>query len=138
MVTFSRIDQFHPSTSLGDAITNDMLEIRRVLRDAGFGSEIFSHHVAPGLERHVRELADYTPENGSLLIAHHSMGFNGFEDVLALPCRKILRYHNITPRHLLPNLHMQHYAEIGRRQLRDYAQHVEIGIGVSFRVGPKW
>ena len=50
MAGFTRIDQFHPSTSVGDAITNDMLEIRRVLRESGFSSEIFSHHVAHGLE----------------------------------------------------------------------------------------
>jgi glycosyltransferase involved in cell wall biosynthesis len=59
------------------------------------------------------------------------MGFDGFDEVAALACRKILRYHNITPSHLLPNSHLQRYAEIGRRQLRDYAKHMEIGIGVS-------
>jgi glycosyltransferase involved in cell wall biosynthesis len=129
--SFGQIDQFHPSTSLGDAITNDMLEIRRVLRESGFSSEIFSHHVAPGLEKHVRLLSDYVPEPASLLLIHHSMGFDGFDEIAALPCRKILRYHNITPSRLLPNPHLQRYAEIGRRQLREYAKHVEIGVGVS-------
>ena len=131
MAGFTRIDQFHPSTSVGDAITNDMLEIRRVLRESGFSSEIFSQHVAHGLENHARLLSDYVPQISSLLVVHHSMGFDRFEEIAGLPCRKILRYHNITPSHLLPNPHLQRYAEIGRRQLREYAKHVEIGIGVS-------
>src|SRR6476619_3097959 len=126
--SFRKIDQYHPSTSLGDAITNDMLEIRRVLRESGFSSEIFSHHVAPGLEKHVRLLSDYVAEPASLLLIHHSMGFDGFDEIAALPCRKILRYHNITPSHLLPNPHLQRYSGIGRRQLRDYANYMEIGI----------
>jgi glycosyltransferase involved in cell wall biosynthesis len=131
MADFTRIDQFHPSTSVADAITNDMLEIRRVLRESGFSSEIFSHHVAPGLEKHVRLLSHYVLEIPSLMVVHHSMGFDGFDQIVALPCRKILRYHNITPSHFLPNLHLQQHAEIGRGQLREYAKHVEIGIGAS-------
>jgi hypothetical protein len=119
MADFTRIDQFHPSTSVADAITNDMLEIRRVLRESGFSSEIFSHHVAPGLEKHVRLLSHYVLEIPSLMVVHHSMGFDGFDQIVALPCRKILRYHNITPSHFLPNLHLQQHAEIGRGQLRE-------------------
>lgn len=131
MTRFAQVHQFHPSTAAGDAVTGDMLEIQRVLRQAGFASEIYAHHVATGLEKQVRPLTQYAAGPDSLLIVHHSMGFDGFEQVAGLAGRKILRYHNITPAHFLPTYHLQRYAEIGRRQLQQYREHVEIAVAAS-------
>src|SRR5205823_4810226 len=66
----------------------------------------------------------------SLLIVHHSMGFDTWDRIVKLPDRKILRYHNITPAHFLPEPFAT-YAQKGRQQLRDYVQHVELAMGVS-------
>ncbi len=131
MTTLTQVHQFHPSTAVGDAVTGDMLELQRVLREAGFVSEIYAHHVAVGLEKLVRPLSQYSRAAGSLLIVHHSMGYDDFDQVVGLPGRKILRYHNITPAHFLPSLHLKTYAEIGRRQLLQYREHVELAIAAS-------
>lgn len=131
MTRLTHIHQFHPSTAAGDAVTGDMLEIRSVLRHAGFASEIYAYHVAPGLENHIRPVSQYDGDADSLLIVHHSMGFDGFDQVIGLPGRKILRYHNITPAHFLPSYHLQRYAEIGRRQLRQYREHTEVAVAAS-------
>src|SRR5690348_18468423 len=80
MAVLTEVHQFHPSTAIGDAITGDMLEIQNVLRHAGFSSEIFTQHVAPGLEKVVRPLSHYPAGASSLLLVHHSMGFDGFDD----------------------------------------------------------
>jgi len=131
MAVLTEVHQFHPSTAIGDAITGDMLEIQNVLRHAGFSSEIFTQHVASGLEKFVRPLSQYPAGASSLLLVHHSMGFDGFDDVLRLPGRKLLRYHNITPAHYLPSAHLKRYADLGRRQLAQYVPHIELAIGDS-------
>lgn len=131
MAVLTEVHQFHPSTAIGDAITGDMLEMQKILRNAGFGSEIFSYHVAAGLEKVVRPLSQYPAGASSLLLVHHSMGYDEFDDVVRLPGRKLLRYHNITPAHYLPSAHMKHYAELGRRQLEQYVPYIELAIGDS-------
>src|SRR5579864_4356621 len=131
MAVLTEVHQFHPSTAIGDAITGDMLEIQNVLRHAGFASEIFTQHVASGLEKAVRPLSQYPAGASSLLLVHHSMGFDGFDEVVRLPGRKLLRYHNITPAHYLPSAHLKRYADLGRRQLEQYVPHIELAIGDS-------
>src|SRR3981081_2083028 len=127
---FKRGNQSHPGTALGDAITGDMLEIRRVLLDAGWQSEVYAEHVADGLEQTIRTINDYKGDADSLLIVHHSMGFDLFEKISTLPDRKILRYHNITPAEFLSGP-LRMYSEKGRQQLRDYAEFIELAIGDS-------
>jgi glycosyltransferase involved in cell wall biosynthesis len=127
---FSAINQFHDGTAVGDAVTGDMLEIRRALRQAGYRSEIYASHVAPGLKG-IRPADSYAGDGSALLIVHHSMGFDRFEQVVGLPDRKILKYHNITPPEMLSNGHAKHYAARGRLQLAEYRKHVELGLGDS-------
>lgn len=128
---FSAVNQFHDGTAVGDAVTADMLEIQRVLKNAGFRSEIYASHVASGLSGKIGLLDNYQGDASSLLIVHHSMGFDRMEQVLALPDRKILKYHNITPPELLSNEHTKRYAVKGRLQLSEYRPHVELGLGDS-------
>ncbi len=131
MSNFAAVNQFHSGTALGDAVTNDMLEIQRALRSAGFHSEIFAEHLAPGFEDRIQPLSSYAGNPSSLLIVHHSMGFDCQDQVLALPDRKILKYHNITPAEYLPNQFLREYARKGRDQLRAYREHVELAVGDS-------
>jgi len=131
MSNFAAVNQFHSGTAIGDAVTNDMLEIQRALKHAGFRSEIYASHIASGLEGKIRAFDRYGGDESALLIVHHSMGFDRLEQVLALPDRKILKYHNITPPEMLSNAHMRGYAEKGRHQLVEYRKHVELGLGVS-------
>src|SRR5690349_14160488 len=99
MPPFTAVHQFHSGTAVGDAITNELLELRRVLRAAGLASEVFAEHVGAGVQREIRPLAEYHGDRDALLLVHHSMGFDSFDRVVALPDRKLLRYHNITPPH---------------------------------------
>jgi glycosyltransferase involved in cell wall biosynthesis len=128
---FASVYQFHPGTNVGDAITNDMFQIQQVLRKAGYKSEIFAQHIASGLENRISPIAKYRGEAYSLLIVHHSMGFDSFEEIVKLPSRKILRYHNITPAHFFSSPFFKHYSDKGRQQLRAYRNFVEFAIGDS-------
>ena len=142
MSTFTAVHQFHSGTSVGDAITNELLELRRVLRGAGLASEIFAEHVGPGLESEIRPLADYRGDAARPCCwSTTRWGSTASTASRALPDRKVLRYHNITPPHFFAHPHLRSYAEKGRLQLREYRRHVEFalrGLRVqSPRAGPR-
>ena len=83
----------------GDAIGHEVLGIQRVLRGAGYESEIFVQTADPRLEDltlDYRDLPDAShPDN--ILIHHFSIGSRASRIAYALPDRMVLVYHNITP-----------------------------------------
>jgi glycosyltransferase involved in cell wall biosynthesis len=127
-----KIHQFHAGSATGDAITNAMFLIQRLLRARGYDSEIFVEHLAPGLEQRLHPLAALPRHDDHVLLVHHSMGHAGFDRVLASPAPKVLIYHNITPPELLAfNPFMQRAAELGRRQLKTWRNHVVAALADS-------
>src|SRR5205807_473675 len=84
---------------LSAALGHEVLGIQRVLRGAGYRSEIFvetADHRLESLTRDYRELIDFSrPDN--LLIHHFSLGSRASRIAYALPERMALVYHNITP-----------------------------------------
>ena len=45
-----KIHQILPSMSPGDAVSNDVIEIRNILRKWGFNSEIYTQHIHPKIK----------------------------------------------------------------------------------------
>jgi glycosyltransferase involved in cell wall biosynthesis len=119
----------------GDAIGNEVLGIQRVLRSAGYASEIFVETAARRIEPltySYHSLADFThPDN--LLIHHFSLGSKASRTAYALPDRMTLIYHNVTP----PEYFVSFYPALarlcffGRRELRAYAQRCDLALGAS-------
>jgi glycosyltransferase involved in cell wall biosynthesis len=91
------IDQLSPNFAYGDAISNEMLEIQRALREAGFQSEMRVRHVDPALLPQVRICTQNLPPPHHGLIYHHSIGSEVTSIAIAHPGPKALLYHNITP-----------------------------------------
>jgi glycosyltransferase involved in cell wall biosynthesis len=127
----SAVHQFHSGTAIGDAITNEMLCWQAHLRNLGFSSEIYAQHVASGLEDAVNELAKYTPENGDVLLTHHSMGHDVLSQVLGHPHLVVPVYHNITPLEFIDEPFYRRYARLGQQQLRQLAATAKAGIADS-------
>ena len=102
-----RIHQILATLGYGDAIGHEVLGIQRVLRAAGYESEIFVETADWRLEpltRHFRELVDFShPDN--LLIHHFSIGSKASRTAFALPDRMALIYHNITPPEYFVGVH---------------------------------
>ena len=91
------IHQFSISCHYGDGITNGMLFTRRLLREAGISSEIYCIEIDPELADEVVSHDAYTGSGQQVLLIHHGIG-NGAEEWLrALPDKKIMVFHNITP-----------------------------------------
>jgi glycosyltransferase involved in cell wall biosynthesis len=119
----------------GDAIANQVLGIQRVLRAAGYRSEIFTETADWRVEDLARNYLDLTdvssPDN--LLIHHFSLGSRASRLTYALPDRMLLVYHNITPPEFVadgfPQLARLCY--MGRRELAAFAPRCELAAGVS-------
>jgi glycosyltransferase involved in cell wall biosynthesis len=130
-----QIHQVLATLSYGDAIGNEVLGIRRVLREAGYESEIFCATVDPRLEdltydyRDLREVS--RPEN--VLIHHFSLGSRASRTAYALPDRMVLVYHNVTPPEYFLEIHPLLVRECyrGRRELAAYAQRCDMALGDS-------
>jgi glycosyltransferase involved in cell wall biosynthesis len=119
----------------GDAIGDEVLGIQRILRAAGYRSEIFVETA----DRETEELAhDYldlvdVSSPDSLLIHHFSLGSKPSRLAYALPDRMLLVYHNITPPEYVADGHPQlaKYCFMGRRELAAFASRCELAVGAS-------
>jgi glycosyltransferase involved in cell wall biosynthesis len=130
-----RVHQILATLGYGDAIGHEVLAIQRVLRAAGYDSEIFVETADWRLEpltRDFRELVDFShPDN--LLIHHFSIGSKASRTAFALPDRMALIYHNITPPEYFIGVHRTLARECfhGRRELRAYADRCDLALGDS-------
>jgi glycosyltransferase involved in cell wall biosynthesis len=129
------VHQVLATLGYGDAIGHEVLGIQRVLRAAGYESEIFVETADARLEDltvDYRDLPEAShPDN--LLIHHFSIGSRASRVAYALPDRMALVYHNITPPEFFIDVHplLVQLCYLGRRELGVYRNRVEIGLGDS-------
>src|SRR5689334_3624156 len=129
------IHQVLATLAYGDAIGHEVLGIQRVLRDAGYRSEIFvetADRILEGMTRDYRELVDAShPDN--LFLHHFSIGSKASRTAFALPDRMALIYHNITPPEYFSSVHptLARQCFRGRRELHAYVDRCEIALGDS-------
>ena len=130
-----RIHQVLATLGYGDAIGHEVLGIQRVLRAAGYESEIFvetaDHRLEPQT-RDYRELVDFSHRD-NLLLHHFSLGSKASRTAYALPDRMALIYHNITPPEYFVGVHrtLARQTFRGRRELRAYADRCDLALGDS-------
>jgi glycosyltransferase involved in cell wall biosynthesis len=130
-----RIHQVLATLGYGDAIGHEVLGIQRVLRSAGYESEIFVETADYRLEpqtRDYRELVDFSrPDN--LLLHHFSLGSKASRTAYAMPDRMALIYHNITPPEYFVGVHrtLARQTFRGRRELQAYADRCDLAMGDS-------
>ncbi len=133
-----QIHQVLVSAAAGDAITNEALEIRSLLREVG-PSEIFALHRDPRLGDDIKSLADFSRRHGSrlgddILIFHVSIGEPEVTTfVMHRPERVVVIYHNISPPEpFLP--YAPAFAGLlaaGRLELKSLASKAELAIADS-------
>jgi glycosyltransferase involved in cell wall biosynthesis len=129
------VHQVLASLGYGDAIGHEVLGIQRVLRSAGYESEIFVETADHRLEDLTVDYLDLPrashPDN--ILIHHFSIGSHASRIAYALPDRMILVYHNITPPEYFVDVHfvLVQQCFLGRRELGLYASRCELALGDS-------
>ncbi len=130
-----RIHQVLATLGYGDAIGHEVLGIQRVLKGAGFESDIFVQTADPRLEDLTKDYRDLlqASDPSNILIHHFSIGSRASRVAYAVPDRQILVYHNITPPEFWVNVHEQLAEQCfkGRRELGIYPARVDLALGDS-------
>lgn len=126
-----QINQFHSGTTVGDAITNMMLELQELLRAKGYESEIYAEYIDERLSDKIKPIGDYKGNGENLLFVHHSMGMNCFDKIIGLPDKRALIYHNITPEHFFEDEGTKRAIRKGLCQAKEYRKYVEYSIADS-------
>jgi glycosyltransferase involved in cell wall biosynthesis len=124
----SRIAILSLSISPGDAVGNDALEMHRILSGRGHESALFnSHWVKPS--PHTQDFAELPAFLGDdpegILLYHHAVGWMaGLELLRQLTCRRVVKYHNVTPGRFFAGFpgDQLRVCQMGRDQLHDLAQ----------------
>jgi len=131
----ARVHQVLATLGYGDAIGHEVLGIQRVLRAAGYESEIFTETADPRLEAQTIDYRDMVGSVGpsDVLIHHFSIGSRASRTAYALPGRMILVYHNITPPSYFIGVHKElvKLCFHGRRELMAYIPRCELALGDS-------
>ncbi|MGI8492831.1 MAG: glycosyltransferase family 4 protein [Acidimicrobiales bacterium] len=131
MTRYRAVHQFHSGTAPGDAITQNMLHLQEHLLSLGFASEVFAEHVDPRLGARIRSIHDYGGDPDELLLLHHSMGNDSFDDVISLSNDIVAVYHNITPERFFTHPHWVHHVRLGHHQLAALARRAQLGVAAS-------
>jgi L-malate glycosyltransferase len=130
-----RVHQVLATLGYGDAIGHEVLGVQRVLRGAGYTSEVYVETADPRLE-HLT--IDYREMVGAvsaedILIHHFSIGSRASRTAYALPGRMALVYHNITPPEYFIGVHkdLVKLCFHGRRELMAYLSRCDLALGDS-------
>ncbi|MFB3855400.1 MAG: glycosyltransferase family 4 protein [Vicinamibacterales bacterium] len=130
-----RIDQVLATLGYGDAIGHEVAGIQRILRSAGYESDIFVETADSRLESSTRDYRELLDEDDPqrVLIHHFSIGSRASRLAYALPGRMVLVYHNITPPEYFVDVNplLVQLCYMGRRELRAYVGRCHLALGDS-------
>ena len=130
-----RVHQVLATLGYGDAIGHEVLGIQRVLRAAGYASEIYVETADPRLEDLTLDYRDMvgTVTEHDIIVHHFSIGSRASRTAYALPGRMGLVYHNITPPHYFVGIHkdLVKLCFRGRRELTAYIGRCDLALGDS-------
>src|SRR5574338_31620 len=120
----TRIALLTPNLTVADAVSNDVLSMRDVLRRRGHEVCLFvdSSNVPDVPVQAPGAVLSFVSNPEDVLICHHSIGFDdGVEMMKAASCRKVVKYHNITPPQFFEGISEAHQrlCQIGRSQLKE-------------------
>lgn len=127
------VHQFHPVLAPGDAMSNHVFALQRRVRDWGHDAHAYAIEAKPGVDAWSYRRLFRVAKADDLVILHFSMGHEVFDQLVKVPGRKVLVYHNVTPPEFFAgvNPHAAAFAELGRRQLASLADRVDLAVGVS-------
>lgn len=94
-----RVVQLLPTLSFGDAIGNDTIALRDVIKEMGYATEIYAENIDKRLPEDIARKTDKLRDlkKDDVLIYHKSTGTDLTFKIEGYKCRRIMVYHNITP-----------------------------------------
>ncbi|MHB1488101.1 MAG: glycosyltransferase [Acidimicrobiales bacterium] len=93
------VHQFVPALLPGDATGGHTLQLRRLLRDHGIASDIYTELIGEGLEGEAFKFNDYSRRHGphDVLIYQMATASEVADYLYARPEVLVMNYHNVTP-----------------------------------------
>ena len=134
MASKATLHQITNAAVAGDAITDQVLAIRRWLREMGYTSNIYSVHSHVELMSEVKPLGRYRPgREERFLIYHHGTGSDAVELLAEWKLPLILIYHNITPPEFYQDVDPALAGQLiaGRSQLETLRELTSLALGDS-------
>lgn len=131
------IHQVLAGYSNGDAISNEARTLRRWFREWGFESEIYceASRILPELRKDSRDVSRLMSDVSSedVVMLHLSIGSDVNEIFPQCDCKKIVRYHNVTPDVYFRALdeHLAGLLAKGRVQMKALAQVADLNLADS-------
>lgn len=128
------INQIYPSISCGDAVSNDIIGIREILRALGYSSEIYAQEIPPKCLNYIKPLSEYKWDRDNIILYHFALlGLSVTDLVKRLPGKKILVYHNITPTEFFERYdsYLGNLCSKGRDELRSLVDYIDLAVGDS-------
>jgi glycosyltransferase involved in cell wall biosynthesis len=131
------VHQILVAAAQGDAITNEALHLRDLLRRRT-KSEIYAHHIDPRVPG-IKRLGEYAEipaaaRAGNILVYHSSIGEPAVAGFLSSAReRLVLRYHNMTPAEMIAPFDtvLARALEKGRRELAELGSRARLSIADS-------
>lgn len=104
-----------PTLVEGDAVGNDVMGMYMTIKKLGHTPILYAHNSK--VNQSARDMHEIG-EDLDVFIYHHSISCDaGVKAFVDLKCRKILKYHNITPPEYFSDPHMQMKCKVGLKQL---------------------
>lgn len=115
-----KIVQVTHALTYGDAASNQVISLDRLLKKTNIESAIYAGKIDPLVQYPVRKYSELKPARDIILVYHFSTGTSFVNQILDYPYPIVMYYHNITPAHyFLGNAWGSFIASIkGRRQLK--------------------
>ncbi|EMJ91122.1 glycosyltransferase family 4 protein [Leptospira alstonii] len=128
-----QVQQFSAGFNPGDAISNQMLEIRNYLRDLEYKGDIFSENIGASKLPFVKKYKTYGKSSKDILFYHHSIHSGVFDFLRSFRSPRILIYHNVTPHHFFESydLKMSYLLKKGREDLKKMKERFDFVFAVS-------
>lgn len=130
-----KVIQALATISFGDAVSNDAINLKKIIERMGFETQIYAENIDCRLPKDTAEYYDHLCEltTEDIMIFHESVGADLNKKIGKLKCHLIMRYHNITPPHFfLPyNTKSFQLSRDGLQQTRALAETVEYAIADS-------
>lgn len=100
-----RVVQVVGSLNYGDAVGNDVMAIKKALCENGYMTAVFTsvidHKIDDKLVFYLEQIPQLQKED--IVIYHFGSADCSYEVIRDLKCKKILRYHNVTPPEFFKN-----------------------------------
>ena len=129
-----KIIQVLPTMSYGDAVSNDAINIDKILRKNGYISELYAENIDKRVKDKVFYISKLKKVNkNDILIYHKSTGTDLSFSLQKYKCKKIMRYHNITPGKYMEkyNKYLYNLVEYGRKGLEYASTYFDYSLAVS-------